>query len=671
MAEVSLTVRTQGWTEATKAVGETAESLEHLKRAGGEATRQTDTLASRAQALRSELRQSTQTIALLSIAVGQTAQSAADLVGRNTALGQTFLQLSTAITGAATAIATLRLGIAALGGSTGTISALLVAAGAAALKLSGALDAIIAKIKELTGVAQQEREARLLAAAAEQVRLRQLELQLAERQREVGRATDADVQRARANLIRALETQRTLTRHLTSDTTKLLEIELAIANAQEVKRGRLQTVQQVLAQTVAIVELQARITNAELSTLARQLQAVHDRFARLPKAAQELRIELLQLRARIAELLREDAERQKQVRQQAIREEQDAIRQNYERIRQANEDARAEVAALDEQLRQLAEERADELRQEQESIRALFELRRQQVEDERADREALDEQLRRMRAEEIAALEAQLELARRRFELDQSRGEELRTARARLLDYLRSLLDVTSGVERLQLQLRILGLEADEAAQTMAERMRAASQDIREALRVVIDEVQRAAVDWVQAWRQAADDIRRGFSDGLFRVMRGELAGLVDMFDAVLAAIQRQLANFLASQITQSFVNFLGNLFGLGAPMLSSGQVAARQHGGQLVVTRPTLMLAGEAGAERVTVEPLAAPPTRREQPTMPAPPPQPLVVHIQAVDAESFVRLLSRHDRALADIVLGAVRRNTPVGKVLGGALP
>jgi hypothetical protein len=240
------------------------------------------------------------------------------------------------------------------------------------------------------------------------------------------------------------------------------------------------------------------------------------------------------------------------------------------------------------------------------------------------------------------------------------------------MDYLRSLLDVTSGVERLQLQLRILALEADEAAQTMAERMRAASQDLREALRVVIDEVRRTAVDWVQAWRQAAEDIRRGFADGLFRVMRGELAGLVDMFDAVLAAIQRQLANFLASQITQSFVNFLASVFHLGGGGGGGGGgVATFQRGGQLIVTRPTLMVAGEAGAERVTVEPLTAPPSRREQPTMAPPPPQPVVVHIQAVDAESFVRLLSRHDRAIADIVLGAVRRNTPVGKVLGGALP
>ncbi len=82
-------------------------------------------------------------------------------------------------------------------------------------------------------------------------------------------------------------------------------------------------------------------------------------------------------------------------------------------------------------------------------------------------------------------------------------------------------------------------------------------------------------------------------------------------------------------------------------------------------------MAVGEAGAERVTVQPIAGPMQRRApEPTQWGGGPTILMpITINAVDAQSFLSLAQRSGRGLAEIMLGEMRKNSTLGKLLGGA--
>ena len=215
-------------------------------------------------------------------------------------------------------------------------------------------------------------------------------------------------------------------------------------------------------------------------------------------------------------------------------------------------------------------------------------------------------------------LTATAENSRERLDIEQellSTTEELRRRTLALFDEeLQAVRDSIRledawGNERTrQMQAGVAALEVLRAKYgEIPEALKEIEAEIAELTRVL----EREAFTWSNLFRNAAQDWHSSFSDYFFDFMRGEIRSLSDLFADVLAAIQRQLADWLASQVVQSFLGFLGNAFGMaglgglqpsaaggGAWAASRAAMPGLASGG--IVTRPTLAMIGEAGPEAV-----------------------------------------------------------------------
>lgn len=115
------------------------------------------------------------------------------------------------------------------------------------------------------------------------------------------------------------------------------------------------------------------------------------------------------------------------------------------------------------------------------------------------------------------------------------------------------------------------------------------------------------------SWSSTISEMIKGtesFSEGIKNLWKG-------IVDAIVQEIARMIAKWLAAQAIMGFFKLVGFAIGAatGNPALAFGAAAGGDaaasalplaSGGDLVVSRPTTILAGEAGAERVTVTPLS-----------------------------------------------------------------
>lgn len=263
-------------------------------------------------------------------------------------------------------------------------------------------------------------------------------------------------------------------------------------------------------------------------------------------------------------------------------------------------------------------------------------------------------------AETTARLREQVDIARalvaleeERFRRGESTIEAVAAAKDALVAQIHAAVALAEAegrrldVLRLQLELLLLQSPAiqkiQDALDLLRERFGEFADNIREALRGVQDALELFFMDFLSGTQSLGE-------------------ALMNLWRNIANAIIQQLARIAANWVFQQLLGGFGGLFGIPGLKL--------QRGGEMVVTRPTLMAVGEAGAERVTVQPVSGPmqrrvsePARWESPTVLMP------ITINAVDAQSFLSLAQRSGRGLAEIMLGEMRKNSTLGKLLGGA--
>lgn len=161
---------------------------------------------------------------------------------------------------------------------------------------------------------------------------------------------------------------------------------------------------------------------------------------------------------------------------------------------------------------------------------------------------------------------------------------------------------------------------------------------------------------------KTASNMHSAFADNFFGAMRGEFRSMRDfglsMMDALLAGLQRQIADFVASGI----LSFLGTIFSPGAPGLGSalgrnrglpifggGGSDSPYGGGTGFIPDPNDL--GGVGVGRITA-------------------PGPVYnVNITAVDAQSFEALAARNPRAIAAAVQASLNTSPSFRAAIGSA--
>lgn len=254
-------------------------------------------------------------------------------------------------------------------------------------------------------------------------------------------------------------------------------------------------------------------------------------------------------------------------------------------------------------------------------------------------------------------LREQVDIARALVELEEERTrqglstvEALRAAKDQLIASLEAYALIATGVERIRIEIELLRLRMGQVDE-------------------VLDPLKQKFGEWADVIKGALEAARWGFEQFSVDFLSGTRSfgeALADLWRNIANAIIQELARIAASWVFQQLLGGLGGMFGVDF----TKYFEKRQRGGELIVTRPTLMAVGEAGAERVTVQPVAgsmqrraAEPVRWEGPTILMP------ITINAVDAQSFLGMAQRSGRGLAEIMLGEMRKNSTLGKLLGGA--
>lgn len=227
---------------------------------------------------------------------------------------------------------------------------------------------------------------------------------------------------------------------------------------------------------------------------------------------------------------------------------------------------------------------------------------------------------RKTLAEKVALLEAELQAAeltvqqRRALELDLFRTRQQIAAQVKtaLDEEIQIHLDHAARIAQANQMGAIDYLRAWRTALEETGRLTGeiASQ-IEQAIFRIMGMSQKTAPQVVSTWQQAWDAIKQGFAQTIGQMAAG-LQQFKDFGDFVWKAIQNAFANLVEAMVTkfikgldlmkiaQQAFGFLSSVLKFIFPFLPF------QHGGDLVVSRPTLMAVGERGAERVSVRPLA-----------------------------------------------------------------
>jgi hypothetical protein len=250
----------------------------------------------------------------------------------------------------------------------------------------------------------------------------------------------------------------------------------------------------------------------------------------------------------------------------------------------------------------------------------------------------------------VANLKEQLDVARAVLDFETSRlhagegtAQAVADARTALIQALQAYMAVAGAAERVRIQMELWRLQIPPVVDLLRQRFGELSDHITAAFRGVHSAFESLFTDVLSGARSFGESMEQFFSN---------------LANAVIGQLARIAAQWAAMQIWRAIFP------GLPIP------IPGFQRGGEMVVTRPTLMTVGEAGAERVRVEPLAHPLAPRQREPQPAAPPTVLMpITIHAVDAESFLHLARRSGQGLSEIMLEQMRRNAAIGKLLGGA--
>lgn len=148
----------------------------------------------------------------------------------------------------------------------------------------------------------------------------------------------------------------------------------------------------------------------------------------------------------------------------------------------------------------------------------------------------------------------------------------------------------------------------------------------------------------------------------------------IDLLGEALGNLWRNIANEIIRQLARiAAMEVFKGLFGGLFPSVNFGRLfqGGFQRGGELIVTRPTLLMAGEAGPERARIEPLAtafAGDERQRPRGGPAQITLLMPLNIQALDSRSIVQLFQEQGDQLADLVAERLRANTRLGRLMQG---
>ena len=180
----------------------------------------------------------------------------------------------------------------------------------------------------------------------------------------------------------------------------------------------------------------------------------------------------------------------------------------------------------------------------------------------------------------------------------------------------------TAAIEELAMAYINMGMDAEVAY----EKVRKALENVKTQAELDTERISKimgsASFDTIEVWGGAFKSIESGFAGilkGTSTLGEGIKAIWVGIADAIIQEISRVAANWILTMAGMGGGGgFLGGLFGgatggglfSGLGELFTGDFAtvllALQHGGEHVVTSPTMFMAGELGPERVAVSPLA-----------------------------------------------------------------
>lgn len=666
MPDVALTVKIAG----AKEVGDALQSISQKAQAMGQG------LQTSVQPLNRSLAETHGTFVRLARGLSEVSAAVIPLGGEVSGLAGTISKAALAGAGAS-------LTFSALGGNLAKLAGPIGVALSGFSLLNDWMDAIISKLRgwpTLKVVEEQTKvEQQRVQMFQDLVSQRKLELDLAQRNLDLGRGSTAEVAKARALYIDAQERLKGITR----EKSKQLAIDLQIAQAMpERKIGSLAEAFARASQTAELLGKIAGETNAQM---AADLQAVYDRFAKIPGAGKAIGLELLGLQARIADLRRSTTALADELDSGLLATLKDAGKA-WEGMASEAERAAGRIGrstALSVQAAATVQAVALE--------EALAATRRTLIAETQAYQDALTEATAALddwnkqnafdahqQAEIEAGFQRRLTILGRTISTIEDAVQRRQAEVKGLQDLKAAIEDEIAALQREITAKLAAGIPTDALTESLG-RLKDALEEITSRAKMTsFDSLIAAFGKFAENARQAFEGIRGGFETFFSDILSGTQSlgeALGNLWKSIANSIIQQLARIAANQIFEMLFGGilggggLGGLFGgLFGP--AGGVGGGHQRGGELIVTRPTLMSLGEAGAERVNVTPLSGPASRQERRQAPSEAVT-IVNHwnIQAVDAGSFVALLSRNERVISDVVVSAMRKNSALGKLLGGA--
>ncbi len=332
---------------------------------------------------------------------------------------------------------------------------------------------------------------------------------------------------------------------------------------------------------------------------------------------------------------------------------------------------------LEGQLTSLDKDRADLERQIADASAQGYQAKRDQLAADLADqqaealklgdsREGLQAQLQVLRLKgQLAELE-QREAERVDRERSQAARADMEAARERLKA---DEADRLTTLERLQLDRAYLAT-LEQLRQSYADNAAAVALLDREIASVQAT-IRRESVTWTSMFRSAAQEWQSQLASGFFDIMQGKMHSLSDAFSSLLADIEHQIAQWLASQVVQQFLSIfgglgLGSLLGAAAPagagswtdVISPNMAAVRAS------ALPSLAAGGAGGAlsSAAALAPSQSAAEMRSLARESGGASGPVSVHIHAVDAASFAALCHRDGgRTIASALAAAGLGNHP----------
>ncbi|MDR7537421.1 MAG: hypothetical protein QN183_13780 [Armatimonadota bacterium] len=312
-------------------------------------------------------------------------------------------------------------------------------------------------------------------------------------------------------------------------------------------------------------------------------------------------------------------------------------------------------------LQRLADEEARAAQRRQEALQREREaLQRAAAERERA----------------FAAHIASLVAAGKAYEGVASEAERAFLRSPAWVEYQQLLARITEGNRQASEATRAYGLTIRSAAQSTDDVSMKTQlwNDMIQSIARELDDLVAQMDEMERKQREFADSVRRTVSDTLVGILTGT-ATFADLWAAIWRkAVEQIIEQIGLVRLAMQAVSFIFGLLGIHL-----------QTGGQLIATRPTRIMVGERGPERVTVQPLAGGPARIIVATRPTPlvvgqarPERVIVQPVLATAARPLVAVVSEPGPLTAGAatqlqrvalpVLAAARMDTWVAAPLGG---